>query len=338
MRTLHPLLAAVSHIWERDNSAALEMVSTHGLEVRSSFVGSPMEYMGRTGREFRKVLSEPLTGDDHLVLHELKASGVTDYLGIPMRFSGGAGATLILTTDQPGGFDDSEITNFREIAAHLAPVAEVFWLKRKSLAVAEAYLGARTGDRVLSGEITRGHIGKVRAAILISDIRDWSGLNIRMGAEDAVALANRYFEIIADAVSANGGEILKFIGDGVLAIFPVSEHEPEEGPVCDAALKAAQTAVDAALHAEPALGLRFGVGLHFGEVLYGNIGSRDRIDFTVMGKAVNITARIESRCEGLGKNILFSRGFADRLSTPTVKVAEEVLKGSTSPTVICAAG
>ncbi len=327
MRTLHPLIAAFSSVWERDTDDTAHIETPHGLEGRSGYIGSPLEIIGRTGAAFRKRLSEALSAEDHNVLHELKARGATDYFGLPLRYNSGTSASLVFTTDTADGFSAHDIRQFTEIAAVLAPVAEVFSTQRIARAVAEAYLGPRTGRRVLDGQITRGDIEKIDAAILVGDIRDWSGLNARLPAEEAVALANRYFEIVAQAVEAEGGEILKFIGDGVLAVFPAEEQGVSPEAACQNALLAARHALRNAQTAEPPLDLRFGTGLHFGEVLYGNIGSETRIDFTVLGQAVNIAARIEGLCGRLDEPILFSEAFAARLGEPSSVVAEEALKG-----------
>ena len=327
MRTLHPLLAAVSSVWERDEDSTTRIETPHGLEGRSGYIGSPLEIMGRTGTAFRKRLTLPLSGADHNVLHDLKARGGTDYFGIPLRFSDATTASLVVTTDAEDGFCDRDIEQVIGIASVLAPIVEVFRSRRVSLAVAEAYLGSRTGRRVLEGQITRGDIERIDAAILVSDIRDWTGINARLPAEEALALANRYFEIIAEAVDSNGGEILKFIGDGVLAIFPTDDGALDGATVCGRALAAARRALQLAGEATPALDLRFGMGVHFGEVLYGNIGSQSRIDFTVLGQAVNTAARIEGLCGRFDEPILFSQEFADQLTEPTTLVAEETLKG-----------
>ena len=331
MRTLHPLLAAKSSVWERDCESTQRLESTHGLEGRSGYIGSPLEIIGRTRAPFRRQLADALNDTDHNVLHELKARGGTDYYGVPMRFSDDASASLVFATDAVGGFSDRDIERFTQIASMLAPIAEVFSARNASLAVAEAYLGPRTGRRVLAGQITRGHIETINAAILVSDIRDWTGLNNRVGPGNALALANSYFELIAEAVEAHGGEILKFIGDGVLAVFPTDGGTPNAGTACQEALAAACQALQVAAEPDRALNLSFGIGIHFGEVLYGNIGSKTRIDFTVLGQAVNTAARIEGLCGRLGEPILFSQDFADRLATPTKQVAEETLKGHDVP-------
>ncbi len=324
MRTLHPLITAFSSVWERDAERTEHIETPHGLEGRSGYVGSPLEIISRTGTAFRKRLAGELTSSDHGVLHDLKARGGTDYFGLPVRYSAGAIANLVFTTDTADGFSDADIEKFSQIASVLAPIAEVFSTRRIALAVAEAYLGPRTGRRVLDGQITRGHIDRMNAAIMVSDIRDWTGLSSRMAAVDALALANGYFEIIARAVEANGGEILKFMGDGVLAIFAADEENGSSKTACENALTAARLALQSS---DRSPDLRFGIGLHFGEVLYGNIGSTTRIDFTVLGQAVNIAARIEGFCSQLEIPLLFSREFVGQTGETGRVVANETLKG-----------
>ena len=327
MRTLHPLVTSISSVWERDTETTQHIDALHGLERRSGYAGSPLTIVAQTRAPFRRQLDDTLSDTDHSVLHDLRARGGTDYLGLPLMLSDGSAAILVLATDRPGGFSDLDIQGFTEIASILAPIAELFRSKLVSLTVAEAYLGPRTGRRVLEGQITRGNIEKINAAILMSDIRDWTGLNNRVSAEKALELANRYFEVVGEAVEDNGGEILKFMGDGVLAVFPTDDGALDAIAVCENALAAAQQALNMAKDSDPPLDLEFGIGMHFGEVLYGNIGSKTRIDFTVLGPAVNTAARIEGLCGKLGRSILFSQDFADRLTQPTTLVADELLKG-----------
>lgn len=331
MRTLHPLTAATSVVWERDGPQPEQLDTPHGLEGRSSYIGSPMAHVNTTGQPFRKRLTDPLTDDDHLILHELKIRGATDYLALPLRFSDGTGATFIVTSDHKGGFSDRDIAAFTRIGSVLAPIAEVYRSRRISGAVAEAYLGPRTGRQVLDGRITRGDIERIDAAIFVSDIRDWTGLNVRLPADQALSCANRYFEVIAEAVEARGGEILKFIGDGVLAVFPTNDTDLDATMVCANALKAAEEALTSARDADPPLGFDFGIGLHFGEVLYGNVGSKTRIDFTVLGPAVNIAARMEGLCRSYGRPVLFSAALAEKLPGRAQHLGDADLKGLDRP-------
>lgn len=324
MRTLHPLLAAVSAVWERDKEGATSIQTPHGLEGRSGYIGSPLEIIGRTGKPFRRRLFDGLSERDHNVLHDLKARGGTDYYGLPMRFSDGSAGSVVFVTDRQDGFSNWDIAGFDRLTSALAPVIEVFNVRKISTTVAEAYLGPRTGQRVMSGQITRGDVETITAAVLVSDIRDWTGLNNRLSGEEALALANRYFEIIAEAVEAHEGEILKLIGDGVLALFPT---EADGRSACENALAAARQALRAGDSAEAPTDLQFGIGMHFGDVLYGNVGSASRLDFTVLGQTVNVAARIEGLCGKLGQPILFSQEFSDRLGEPAAVVAKEQLKG-----------
>ncbi|MEM7023428.1 MAG: adenylate/guanylate cyclase domain-containing protein [Pseudomonadota bacterium] len=330
MRTLHPLVTAITAIWERDQGETTQRVSTHGLERRTEYIGSPSEIIKRSGKPFRKRLNENLSVEDHAVLHQLKERGATDYLGLPLALSNLLSAHVIVTTDTPSGFADSDIANFEHIAAVLAPIVETINANRTAIAVAEAYLGPRTGRRVLSGQITRGDLEAIDAAILLSDIRDWTGLNQRASPTEALALANRYFDVITDAVEAHEGEILKFLGDGVLAIFPTSDDVGDRS-ACASALGAARLALRTAQTFETPVELAFGIGLHFGQVLYGNVGSKSRLDFTVMGSAVNLTARIEGLCGKLGHSILFSQDVANRLSEASQLISEEHVKGFDAP-------
>lgn len=327
LRTLHPLTTALSSMWERDSAEITNIAVPHGFESRPGYIGSPLQIIRETSASYRRKLSVNLTEDDHSVLHELKARGVTDYFGTPVRFSDDAGATLVFASDHEDGFSDGDIRQFEELTAYLTPIVEVFRLKSISLAVAEAYLGERTGRRVLDGQFTRGNIEKIKSAILVSDIRNWTGINNRLPAEEALALANLYFEISAEAIEAHDGEILKFIGDGYLATFPSSEGKKEDALACRRALSAAQDALKNATERRAELPLRFGLGLHFGDVHYGNIGSQTRLDFTVMGQAVNTASRIESLCSRFEQELLFSSEFAERLDVETTIVGEELLKG-----------
>ncbi len=337
MRTLHPLVVAVSSVWERDSGPVMRIESPHGMERRLGYFGSPLETMVRSGLPFRRKLDDTLSEDDHEVLHEMKARGATDYYGRPMPLTEGMAPTLVFVTDAADGFSPTDIVGFDRITAVMAPIAEVLRLKRVSAAVAEAYLGPRTGRRVLDGQITRGHIETIHAAILFSDIRDWTGLNSRLPAETTQAMANRYFEVIVGAVEDQDGEILKFMGDGVLAVFPVSDDDTDGKGACTRALTAARQSLDTAGDLDPPLDLDFGIGLHFGDVLYGNIGSETRIDFTVLGQAVNTASRIEGLCKSSGEPVLYSQDFADHLATPSRIVEKVVLKGHESASAILTA-
>ncbi|MGI9367643.1 MAG: adenylate/guanylate cyclase domain-containing protein [Ruegeria sp.] len=327
-RIVHPLTAAVSAIWERDEEPTGPIENAHGLEKRPEFKGSPLAEISVTRKPLRKDLTR-LGPDDHLAYRELQARGATDYFGVPLPYGNHLSGILVVATDRPGGFDDADIDGIQILSMALAPLAEVHRLKTLSSAVTAAYLGERTGQRVLGGQITRGHIDAIEAAILFSDIRGWTDLNAKYPVEQTVELANRYFELIDQSVTAHGGEVLKLMGDGVLAIFPIGA---EGENTCTRALVAARAALEKPTHDR----LTFGIGLHFGRVMYGNVGSNRRLDFTVLGQAVNIASRIESLCARTGHALLFSREFADQLPDPQKSIGFFSLKGLEEKTEIFA--
>jgi adenylate cyclase len=326
-RMVHPLVAAVSAYWQRDGKPEEDTVAAHGLEQRPSYTGSPFAWISENLRPLHKSLVS-LTDNDHLVFHELAQRGATDYYGIPLRLSFDSAGILVFVTDRAQGLNSMDLERFDKIAEAISPVVETFRLRQLSRAVAEAYLGSQTGARVLGGEITRGHIDKIEAAILMSDIRGWTNLNARLAVEETVDLANLYFETLDSAIRAHGGEILKFMGDGVLAIFPSDKglHAATERALA-AALEARQNWTTHPNAAD----MDFGVGLHFGEVLYGNVGSERRLDFTVLGQAVNTAARIEALCGSLKEPILFSSDFAGSVRRKTRLISRETLKGLPEP-------
>ncbi|WP_353341615.1 adenylate/guanylate cyclase domain-containing protein [Pelagimonas sp. KU-00592-HH] len=322
MRTTHPLVTAISTIWERETGPQDVFVSPHGLEQRSAFAGSPMQQITATRAPLHRDLST-LTTDDHLAFHELRERGATDYFGLPLVYGDHMSGIMIAVTDDPEGFSENDCAGLSEVSRIVSPLVEVRRLTVLSRAVASAYLGPSTGQRVLGGDITRGQVDRLDAAILMSDLRGWTRLNAERPVEEAVEIANAYFEILDTAVREHDGEILKFMGDGVLAVFPVSESaEAAARSATETARKALSQQTDE---------IQFGIGLHIGNVLYGNTGSERRLDFTVMGNAVNLAARIEALCGQVGLPLLMSPEFADLVEGKTRLVGAFDLKGLTQP-------
>ncbi|MEM8655172.1 MAG: adenylate/guanylate cyclase domain-containing protein [Pseudomonadota bacterium] len=330
MRTTHPLTAAVSFIWDPDDVEPPDdqLRADHGMENRSTYVGSPMEIIVRTEAPYRRRLDGNLGDDDHLVLHELKARGATDWYGRPIAFVSGTFGIVIFVADGPG-FSDADIALLDTLSDVLAPIAEAHGNRHLATAIATSYLGPRTGQRVLDGQITRGDIETTEAAILFSDIRGWTALNAAEPPDRVLDVANRYFEVMSDAIDNNGGEILKFMGDGVLALFPSDGSEAGKVQACRQALSAAHAALGIAALAD--LPVPFGTGIHYGALLYGNVGARERIDFTVLGQSVNIASRVEAFCGRLGEPVLISDIVAQLSGMPVRHAGTEALKGLDAP-------
>jgi len=324
-RTLHPLYTGWSSVWSADGRVERNVTATHGLEQRAAYVGSPMAEAQRSGRMFRRRLHD-LGGGDHPVLHELAAEGATDYLAIPMRFLHGRGAVLALSTARPSGFDIPDIAAFERLAAILGPIVDAAAAHNLAHNIATAYIGPRSGTRVLDGRIRRGDIETLRAAIWFSDLRGWSRLANELPAAEAVALANDYFELVDAAIGDHGGEVLKLVGDAILAIFPVDTDDRQ------ACAKALDAAADARGRLEASENrFAFGIGLHIGELVYGNVGSPTRLDFTVMGQAVNLAARIEKLTRPLDRPIILSHDFATACARPCGDLGAHDVAGWDAP-------
>jgi adenylate cyclase len=303
MRTVHPLVTGRSVVWHRDRGLEPATATPHGLEQRATYVNSPLAIIEQTRRPFRRRLDQRLGEGDHYLLHNLAAEGMTDYLALPTFFSGHRRAALVLSTRRPGGFDDGDIAKFEALALVAAPILEVLRTEDIARAVAEAFIGPHSGPRVLAGRIQRGDVERIEAAIWFSDLQGWSRLANTLPPEEAVALANAYFEIVDAAIVAAGGEVLKLIGDAVLAIFTGSPKAASRAALSAAAAAQAEAAAKAAT-------FRFGIGLNWGEVVHGNVGSPTRLDFTVMGQAVNLAARLEKLTRKLNRSVVCSEALA----------------------------
>jgi adenylate cyclase len=313
VRTLHPEIVGRRFTWHPDTGTEISDGSFELLE-RRSFLQSPMVHVSNTGEALRRRLADPDCVMDYPVLHDLRAEGVTDYFVAPLHFSSGEVHFSSWATQQPGGFTDAEIEAIVSLIAPLARVAEIRAWYRVAGNLLATYVGKNAGERVLAGHIRRGDTEAIHAAIWLSDMRGFTALADMLPPQDLVDLLNRYFDCQVPAIHEHGGEVLKYMGDGLLAIFPIGA-ERDFSTICAAALAAGKAARDniAALHAteRDGTGMRFGLALHVGDVLFGNIGSGNRLDFTCIGPAVNLAARLEKLAGRLGRTILASEDFVD---------------------------
>ena len=343
IRQLHPQFYSRGFYWHRGEAAATESPREHGIERTPAYLDSPLYRVYEYGETVRRRLEGPAVPTDFPILAELRAEGATDYLVIGMPFRAGSGQALTLATDRPGGFSDADITVVRGALPAFAATAELINLERMAEALLTTYVGGSTGRRVLAGDIRRGDVRRIRSVLWFSDLRNFTGLSETLPGEAVVDLLNDYFEAAADPITAAGGEILKFIGDAMLAILPVNgDSEDALRKACENALAAAGKAVTAfaavnALRAGAGKQtFRAGLSLHVGEVLYGNIGTESRLDFTVIGPAVNLVSRIEQFCAEQGRPVVLSADFAAHLSRPLTSLGRHELRGITEPQEIFA--
>ena len=312
VRTLHPEIVGRRFTWHPETGTEVVDGSFELLE-RRSFLESPMMHVSNTGEALRRRLADPDCEMDYPVLHDLRADGVTDYFVAPLHFSSGEVHFSSWATRQPGGFTDAEIEAIERVIPPLARIGEIRAWYRVASNLLTTYIGKNAGERVLAGHIRRGDTETIHAAIWLSDMRGFTALADTLPPQQLVDLLNRYFDCQVPAIHEHGGEVLKYMGDGLLAIFPINA-ERDFSTICAAALAAGKTARDniTALNtAEDGPALRFGLALHVGDVLFGNIGSGNRLDFTCIGPAVNLAARLEKLAARLGRTILASEDFVD---------------------------
>jgi adenylate cyclase len=322
--TLHPVIAAHGYEWRRDaEGATQEAFDRPAADVPSkTWQRSPFFHMHSTETHSLRLRldtsNEPL---EFPMLDELKEMGATDYLAKATAFREEAapgapiaGMMSSWTSDRPGGFDDDDVAAIEILLPVLALAIKAETTAGIAHSVVETYLGRDAGHRVLSGEIGRGSVETIRAVLWLCDLQGFTKIADSTPRDELIPMLNDYFEAMVDTVHEHGGQVLKFMGDGLLAILNLDGGEDDQ--VCAGALDAAEEAlarVDEVNQRRADEGLpvtEFSLALHLGEVLYGNVGSRDRLDFTVVGPAVNEVSRIEAMCRSLDQNLIISSTFA----------------------------
>jgi adenylate cyclase len=326
-RLANPLASAWGIIWTRDGSGTHEYLVPRTTLSTGAYYGSPFQHVVERRQSFRRRLRGLDPERDHEVLHEMAAAGGTDYLAVPLEYGDGSVQGLSLVSDGEDGFADSHLALIEDLRQPLAAALEPTAMRRSSASLLRTFLGDGPADAVLAGAIRRGDRRHIEAAILFCDLRGFTGLSERLGEADLFAALDRYFEAVVEAVRGEGGDVLKFLGDGILAIFPVETGG--RTAACAAALRAverARTRLAGALAGDGSP-LAFVATLHVGQVVYGNIGSPDRLDFTVLGPAVNLVSRLEGLAKQLDQPLLCSAAFASALDLPLTSLGSFALKG-----------
>lgn len=333
VRTLHPHIMGRSFVWQRGVPGAEVREAPYAVLRSELYAQSPVGRVFADRTELRVRLDQPLTFSSS-ELREWAAAGLTDYVAVPMVFLDGQGHAITLLSDSPGGFTEEELEAIRKVVRPLSRLAEILALRRTAVNLLSAYVGRDAGERILQGHVQRGDTEHIRCVIWMSDLRGFTRLAAQRDSADIILLLNRVFDCQVPAVDAAGGEVLKFMGDGMLAIFPIAAEE-DASSVARRALAAAQESFrkldesNAPLAEE--LRLAFGIALHVGEVAYGNIGGIGRLDFTCIGPAVNLAARIEGLTAQLEKRLLLSEAFAELLPEAASPVGSFPLKGLDAP-------
>lgn len=311
---LHPSMIGRNFIWRKGAGVAMGSMA-YGSEETDDYLSSPLATVFEQGREVRRRLLDGDVGNSPF-FSEMRMAGATDYIALPLHMSdGGVHATSWITA-HADGFSDAQLDALRALMPALTRMIEIWTLRRTAAGLLNNYVGERAGSRILAGQIRRGHTESMHAAIWLSDLRGFTALSDRLSPDAVVGLLNTYFDCQVPAILDHGGEVLKFMGDGLLAVFPMAEDESDAAKVCRHAMEAARQSranVAAMTHphgGEVLDGFRFGLALHVGTVLYGNIGGGDRLDFTCIGPAVNLAARLEKIAGRLGRTVVASSAFA----------------------------
>jgi class 3 adenylate cyclase len=310
----HPLIARRTWLWRADGGAVIEALGF----VAGAF--SSLGAEGPPGEAGRRWLKGLAAGP----LHEDLVGPRPD--GPRLAWAG------------PRPFTPDEAARLSEAARFTAAPLAALAARATMTAALEAYLGRRSAARVMSGPLRRGVGETIEAALLFADLRGFTSLSESSPPAAVISALDAWFDRIAGAVHAFGGEVLKFMGDGVLAIFPVAGAAPRSA--CEAALKAVAAARNGMAHLDAERGreglapLPFGVALHLGEVLWGNIGAADRLDFTAIGPAVNLVSRLEGLCRPLDRPVLISGAFAAETAAPLIPLGEHALRGIAAPCAV----
>jgi class 3 adenylate cyclase len=306
----HPLIARRTWLWRADSGEVIEAFG---------FVAGALAAMGAAsppGDAGRRWLAELAPGP----AHEDAVGSIPD------------GPLLAWIGPRP--FTTAEASELRQAARFAAAPLAALAARATLTAALEAYLGRRSAARLLAGPLRRDIGETIQAALLFADLRGFTALSESNPPSAVISALNDWFDRIAGPVHAFGGEVLKFIGDGVLAIFPVGGTARD---ACDAALRAVSAARVGMAHLDDARrqqGLSpqpFGVALHLGEIFWGNIGAADRLDFTAIGPAVNLVSRLEGLCRPLGKSVLVSGAFAAETGISLIPLGAHALRGIASP-------
>ncbi|GLH79003.1 adenylate cyclase [Bradyrhizobium sp. SSBR45G] len=331
----HPQWLGARILW----SDGMDNAEIHRVDYdvgeRAEFIGSPASEIYGGATEIRENLARaPELGRQHAIYHDMRTQGLTDYVAWPIFHTLGKRHCVTFATDRRGGFDHAQIDALQRLLPVLALVSEIRIKNRLARTLLETYVGPHAAEMVLAGATRRGSGTTVRAAIMICDLRDFTRISDNWPRDDVIDLLNGYFDAMVEPITQHGGEILKFIGDGLLAIFPLSE--PGACANLLHAVTGARKAM-AELNARNAgngrAPLNYGIGIHVGDVMYGNIGSRTRLDFTVIGPAVNMASRMEALTKQVGRPVLLSREFAELVEGPfaLARVGEFPVRGFSDP-------
>lgn len=332
-RTLRPNFAGVSRLWQKGSPITFSTLA-YGFESTPVYLRSPVHFVVED-RQFHYWRIDGPGSLPFPVLEELRDDGYVGYAITPMFFSDGAVNVISWATKRPGGFTPDDLRVLEGLMPNLAAVVEIKSLRRFASSLLATYVGREPGERILKGQVRRGDVLSATAAVMLADMRDFTAMSDTHSPELVIETLNRYFDCIIPPVHRRDGEVLEIMGDAMLVIFN-ENAERDSREVCRRAFAAAKeglaalreaNATEAAANGADGIMLRAGFALHHGQASYGNIGSGERLDFTVIGPDINLTSRIERICRDIGRELIMSANFAALLDEPAFEIGHFDLRG-----------
>jgi adenylate cyclase len=340
--TLDPIYEGRTFLWRQDEKLekpVSEYEPGRDSKAARDWQKSPFFHLWNSGEtEMRFRLEQGETGGFEPV-EELRREGQTDWFAMVLRFRKETAIGEMdcfvarWVTERPGGFDDTDLAALRRLTATLGLAIKSRSLARVAQSLVEAYLGRDAGRRVLQGRIQRGTTERISAVLWFSDMQGFTAISEKLPSNQLIPLLDDYAEAVISAIHGAGGDVLKLIGDGVLAIFTAGDSTSacRSALLAERDMRARLAALEERRKAAGAPVASIYLGLHTGDVFYGNIGARDRLDFTVVGPAVNETNRISSMCTSVGRDFLvssdFLQGLPDNERRDFVSVGRFALRG-----------
>jgi adenylate cyclase len=333
LQTLHPAFRARTYLWKKQTPEIRIVEWPHGLKNRPGYDDSPDYHVHASRAEFRVRNLEQVQGHSCELYGKLRDEGYTDYLMVPLIFLDGTVNTLSIAARLPGGFPEDGLVRFRELIDVLAVAVERYSALETVSITLGTYLGRGASREVMRGRIRAGHGEMIQAGILFADMHGFSCHASCLGPSGTVQLLNSYFDCLIAPIEKKGGYILKFIGDAILAYFPTAVGQPDADPVgAVRAMRQRLADLNQGRHVKGEPPVRHGVGLHFGEVLFGNIGSSERLDFTIIGEAVNVAARCADETRALDVDYVATSDFVARFrSDEFLPIGTRRLRGIEEP-------
>ena len=332
--TLHPLIRGIGARWLRELKLVEDFRILRGSGETDEYMRSPIRATIERGTPFRRRLDAEIP--EYPLLEKLRKAGATDYFALALNRTFRQFPVVTWTTDRPRGFSDAHIAALEDINPALAAIVDTRVVRRISTNLLDTYFGPQAGRRILAGQIRQGEGERLRAVVMMTDLREFTSLSDQLPGDEVIELLDDYFDALATPIQERKGEVLKFMGDGMLAIFPAADDD-DFSTSSVRALEAATEGLErleAVNEARRAVGrseLRTGIGLHLGEVIYGNVGAADRLDFTVIGPAVNLASRLEDLTKRLSRPMLFSSAFARICPRPLVSLGFQPVRGLNDP-------